>query len=536
MGERHHTEEHAMSAPDLHNADRLDSHRTRRRGRTIGVRAMLMTALALSIVALGHAAVGRAAATPLTVVAAGDSYASGEGAIGAGWLNVACHRSALAGPQDASVRLSALRPTSFTSFACSGATTSGVLGQLGALPGGPIDALTISMGGNDIGFAGIVTSCVVTPPLILPDCTAADAGVTTSLTTLSTSLAGVFASVPARVANVFVTEYPDPTTGVFGALCGTAPSPAFQGLEGITAVEAGWASTRVVGRLNATLSAAVAAANALPGPHPVFHFVTGISARFATHGYCTGGGSPVPWAWFNPRFVGTPIDSLTSQGDIRGTMHPNDLGQMAIGEALAAAMDFLTRPMRVRVSSSATPIIGSPAALTVDVSTSAGTPVPGAPVLVDGTFAGTTDQTGKVAFTRTFSSTGLHTASVDHNPYPAASATFTVYGKSYTVTSTPTPIPVDTAITLSLQANDQSGQLVAGTFTLTSGTGTTSIRSGTSAAVTLGMRFIYQWEEGPTGKPVRVRVPICPELMFRPDSAAFDPRDVSSLVRCVSAA
>jgi lysophospholipase L1-like esterase len=496
---------------------------------------IIAAAVVLSMFAGYLATPGRAAVRPLTVVAVGDSYASGEGAIGSGWLNAACHRSALAGPQDAAARLNALRSTSFTSFACSGAATSALLGpggQLSMLPSGRIDALTISIGGNDIGFAGIVTTCVLTPPSIGPDCTAADASVTSSLAALTPRLASVFASVPANVTNVFVTEYPDPTTGVLGALCGTIGSPAFQGLEGISAAEATWASTRVVARLNATLSAAVNAANARPGPHPVFHFVTGISSRFASHGYCTGGGSPAPWAWFNPRFISTPVDSLTSQGDIRGTMHPNDLGQQAIGEALAAAMDFLVRPLRVRVTPSAQPTVGSPVGLTIDVSTAHGTPVPGAPVAIDGMPAGRTDQSGRVTVTSTFTSAGSHTASVDHDPFPQASSGFAVTGNSYRVTANPTPIPVDRAITLSLTANDANNQLVAGTFTLVSGSGTSMIQSGASATVNLKMRYEVEWEEGPNGKPRRVRIPVCPEITFQPASNVFDPSDVSHLVNC----
>jgi hypothetical protein len=303
--------------------------------RTVAAAAALLTGCALMPVTAAAAA-----APALKVVAVGDSYASGEGAIGAGWTNATCHRSSLAGPQDAAARLDTLRPTSFTSLACSGAMTASLLGsggQLSLIPAFPVDALTMSIGGNDIGFAGIVLTC-----LAVDDCTTLDASVTAGLTTLSARLATVFAAVPGNVGNVFVTEYPDPTTGVFGQICGSVLAPAFQGLETISPAEAAWASSRVVAGLNSTLATAVLAANARPGPHPVFRFVSGISARFAGHGYCTGGGSPAPWALPNPRFIATPVDSLTSQNDLGGVMHPNDLGQRAIGEALYEATRFLT--------------------------------------------------------------------------------------------------------------------------------------------------------------------------------------------------
>jgi lysophospholipase L1-like esterase len=489
-------------------------------------------AFALSIAGLGMAASdpAHAAARPLTVVAVGDSYASGEGAIGADWLNAGCHRSGLAGPQDASARLDAVRSTSFTSFACSGATTAGLLGsggQLSMLPPGRIDALTISIGGNDIGFAGLVTACITTA-----DCSASDASVTGSLATLAPRLTAVLDAVPSRVTNVFVTEYPDPTTGVSGARCGTPTSPAFQGLDLISASEATWASTRVVARLNAALSTAVDAANARLGPHPDYHFATGISARFADHGYCTGIGSPVWWAWPNPRFIATPVDSGTSQGDVRGTMHPNDLGQQEIGAALFDAERFLAEPLRVDIVPSGTPVVGAPVPLAITVTTSRGRPVPGANVRIDGAPAGTTDLAGTLARTWTFPTTGAHTVSVDHDPFPIRNALLEVVGRHYTVSSDPSPVAVGQPVTLELRASDSSGGLLAGTFTLTSGSGTASIRSGASAAVTLTMRYRHEWEEGPNGKPRMVTVRICPEITFQPDSSLFDPRDVSDLVDC----
>src|SRR3954466_12500477 len=113
-----------------------------------------------------------AATRPLTVVAVGDSYGSGEGAMGSGWTNAGCHVSSLAGPANAAGLLNAVRSTSFTSLACTGATTANLIGtsattttpasggQLGSLPSGRIDALTMSIGGNDIGFAGIVAACM----------------------------------------------------------------------------------------------------------------------------------------------------------------------------------------------------------------------------------------------------------------------------------------------------------------------------------------------------------------------------------------
>jgi hypothetical protein len=288
-----------------------------------------------------------------------------------------------------------------------------------------------------------------------------------------------------------------------------------------------------VAGLNRALSKAVNTANAVQGPHPVFHFVTGISSRFHTHGYCTGVGSPAPWALFNPRYVATPIDSLTSQGDVKGAMHPNELGTAAIGEALVDELRFLARSLSLS-HTPVTPRVGTPTPMTVTVRGIDGTPLPSAPVSVDGVSVGSTDQSGRVTFTRTFTTAGSHTITIDHDPFPVATAPFDVLGNHYTISADPTPIPTDRPLTLTLRAADADGAPVAGDVVLTSGTGTTTMRSGASATLTLSRRYEYYWEEGPTGKPVRQRRVICPEIAFKPDSGSFDPSDASGLVACSS--
>jgi lysophospholipase L1-like esterase len=110
----------------------------------------------------------------LTYVALGDSFSAGEGAgaydISSGdpW----CHRSVLAYPPTIQRRIQA---TSFRSFACSGAVINDISNvfhtpqhplelsdQLAAAKSFTNDAdfVTIGVGGNDIGFADIVKSCI----------------------------------------------------------------------------------------------------------------------------------------------------------------------------------------------------------------------------------------------------------------------------------------------------------------------------------------------------------------------------------------
>jgi lysophospholipase L1-like esterase len=519
-----------------------------------------LTAFA-SVVAVGAASVGLgspagAAVRPLTIVAVGDSYASGEGARGGitvPWLNAACHRSALAGPQDAAGRFDALpgrSPTSFTSAACSGATTANIIGQLNSVSGPrtAIDAVTISIGGNDVGFAPLVLACV--DPRVR-DCSVSPeaAATTAALATLPATLDALFASINARpgIRNVFVTEYPDPTTGLDGALCGTWGNPGFEGFEFIRDNEAAFASASLVMPLNDALANAVATADAASGPHAEWHFVSGIVRRFATHGYCTGGGSPSlnPLVWNNPRFINTPIDSLspTSQGDIFGSMHPNPDGQHAIGDALFDAMAFLAGPVAVGVSSSpAKPVAGLPATLTVQANDGAGTPVPGASVVIDGQVVGTTNASGTFTGSHVFATRGAHIVVVSTtttaDSYADGSAGITVAGQDYTVTPSPAPIPLDTTIAqLSVSTTDANGAQVPGVFTLVDG-----LRAPNGVSI-LGTRTrTFRNGDVNTGwkvHPILIRgypepEMACPTLTFRPDSQMFVNKDVSSLIDCVA--
>ncbi len=116
--------------------------------------ARLAWLLAPALAAVLLAAPAHAAAA-VDYVALGDSYSSGVGAPGA---TGSCARSPRAYP-----RLWADRSdvASFRFVACGGATTDEVLsGQLSALTAGT-DLVTVTIGGNDAGFAPAVASCVM---------------------------------------------------------------------------------------------------------------------------------------------------------------------------------------------------------------------------------------------------------------------------------------------------------------------------------------------------------------------------------------
>ncbi|WP_405975710.1 SGNH/GDSL hydrolase family protein [Streptomyces sp. NBC_00988] len=115
---------------------------------------------------LAVAASGPAAAMPALgdYVALGDSYVAGPGIPETVSGSGICARSDHNYP---SLVARATDPTTFTDVSCSGAVTDDMTGrQLGIAP--QFDALTsdtglvtLTIGGNDAGFAGIVVTCVV---------------------------------------------------------------------------------------------------------------------------------------------------------------------------------------------------------------------------------------------------------------------------------------------------------------------------------------------------------------------------------------
>ncbi|MFF5362445.1 SGNH/GDSL hydrolase family protein [Streptomyces scabiei] len=116
---------------------------------------LLAAGAALTGAATAHAS-QQAAATGY--VALGDSYSSGVGA--GSYLSSSgdCKRSTKAYPY---LWAAANSPSSFNFTACSGARTGDVLAnQLGPL--GPGTGLvSVSVGGNDAGFADVMTTCVL---------------------------------------------------------------------------------------------------------------------------------------------------------------------------------------------------------------------------------------------------------------------------------------------------------------------------------------------------------------------------------------
>jgi len=302
----------------------------------------------------------------LLIVSLGDSFASGqgnpdipkEGSTRAKWVDEICARSFTAGPAQAAFRVEEDDPhtsVTFLSYACTGAQVLwGILaeqtrGQVrlpaqierlkDELKGRPIDALIISGGGNDIEFANLVASCV-----FHLNCQH-HSGTLNKVSAGLDSLDARYQALSTRIAalppvkKIFITEYPDLVRDEDGDPCDGRPKT--DPLRLIKGDEAEWASEDVIGELNRKVKKAA--------DWYGWIYVTGISDRFRTHGYCTGD---------DERWVRTFRDARQTQGTdgkcdlaafksvagIRdcivssGTFHPNEKGHQAYSLAIIEAL------------------------------------------------------------------------------------------------------------------------------------------------------------------------------------------------------
>jgi lysophospholipase L1-like esterase len=118
--------------------------------------ARLAALIATAIAAVAATATPAHAVEPVDYVALGDSYSSGTGA--PPYQDIGCLRSSRS---YAALWASTHAVSSFAFAACGGATTSDVLNsQLGALNANT-DLVTITIGGNDVGFASVMTACTL---------------------------------------------------------------------------------------------------------------------------------------------------------------------------------------------------------------------------------------------------------------------------------------------------------------------------------------------------------------------------------------
>jgi lysophospholipase L1-like esterase len=283
------------------------------------------------------------------IVALGDSVASGEGNPRGDtrWLDAPCHRSGAAGFEQAARRLangSNRISITFVSLACSGAKVGAGLLEpyAGVAPrkgvayapqvdrlesiaaargggGGAVDAVLVSVGANDLGFSRVVAACGAPG-----DCRERkQRQVFESLASLPKEYDrfGRRLAEAAPGAPVLIAEYFDPTHDEGGDFCDS--SVAFTTRE-----EAQWAYEGLLRPLNVDIATA-AVRNG-------WQRVGGIAAAYEHHGYCAEG---------RRRWVRRLSESAFAQGDLKGTLHPNERGQLEIAwrvlPPLAAALDLI---------------------------------------------------------------------------------------------------------------------------------------------------------------------------------------------------
>lgn len=137
-------------------------------------------------------------------VALGDSYSAGTGT--RSYTDATCDRSNLAYP----ALLAAARPsTALTFVACSGATTADVLANQISSVTSTTKLVSISIGGNDAGFASVITACAL--PAWASDCPGKVATAQAYIrNTLPAKLDAVYAQIKSRApsAKVAVLGYP----------------------------------------------------------------------------------------------------------------------------------------------------------------------------------------------------------------------------------------------------------------------------------------------------------------------------------------
>lgn len=169
------------------------------------VRPSLLAATALASVAAVLSPAGPAQAAPPPYVALGDSYSSGTGTRSYIDDGTSCQRSTSAYPSLLAQELG----YALNFRACSGATIPDVTNsQLGALSSAT-RYVTISVGGNDAGFADVLTECAT--PYWAGDCDGAIDGAQSFITTtLPRQLSTLYSSIRTKApsARVVVVGYP----------------------------------------------------------------------------------------------------------------------------------------------------------------------------------------------------------------------------------------------------------------------------------------------------------------------------------------
>ncbi|HLO15750.1 MAG TPA: hypothetical protein VK206_13030 [Anaerolineales bacterium] len=366
----------------------------------------------------------------LLFVSIGDSYSSGEGNperikewANPGFYNpgvardhIIAHRSTLAWPAQAALALERADPhtsVTFVSVAATGATIAkGLLGEhSGAkllegydyLPDmdpqleqvarlvidRQIDVLTISIGGNDIGFSKLIAALMLKGASVsagniefrdIEDALESGDWKILEGASLLARMGGDWPNVTGfkylwsryrdldlairrdlpNVYKIYIMEYPDPTSWIDNdgdlAWCPQIMAHMDAKLEAIQATidqgEARFAFDKALIPLNATIRSAA--------KEHGWIYVGGVANAFGNggHGYCAEppylprdySGNPFPdllpfpipagMTWFRTAGASVTIQGPDNPIDTIGTMHPNEFGHRAMSEYLLAYLDL----------------------------------------------------------------------------------------------------------------------------------------------------------------------------------------------------
>ena len=261
-----------------------------------------------------------------------------------------CHRSDVSELQSSGI------PMTKINLACSGAETEHIFrassggqtfkgespqaDQLAAVAAGyDIELVVMSIGGNDLGFADVITACVTAWTTNAAPCnTAQQAAIDAAMPTAMADLGTAIDEVRAALASAGDTE--------FRFVIQSAPSPIPRASENrypetgwsrlstggcpMWNADADWARDTLVHQIDANM-AAVADAKGV-------EFLS-LADAFQGKEACSTGSSLVQGDWDTPnssehewvRF----LVSGAVQGDLQESMHPNAFGQQALGTCLS---------------------------------------------------------------------------------------------------------------------------------------------------------------------------------------------------------
>lgn len=181
------------------------------------IRAVTVACIAAALSVTTLAAATEANAAGVRYAALGDSYSAGVGAGSYTSESGSCKRSTNSYPY---LWKNAHAPSAFSFVACSGAKTDDVLAnQMGALDS-TTTLVSITIGGNDAGFASTMQTCVLDSDSTC--LSAVSAAKTYATTTLPGKLANLYTQIHAKAPNahVVVLGYPHlykvPGSCIFG--------------------------------------------------------------------------------------------------------------------------------------------------------------------------------------------------------------------------------------------------------------------------------------------------------------------------------